>query len=103
MAEAEQDLRLAAWAGDLATLKRLVEEGVDLEAKDDRGWTALMNAALQGKLDCLELLIAKGAKLDATRSSGTALMVAAGSGKLDCLKLLIAKGANLEATSIEGG
>ena len=32
--QAEEALRDAARRGDLATLKRLVEEGVDLEAKD---------------------------------------------------------------------
>ena len=32
--QAERDLLRAAQSGDLATLKRLVEEGVNLEAKD---------------------------------------------------------------------
>ena len=29
------------------------------------GWTALMNAAANGKLSCLELLVEKGADLNA--------------------------------------
>ena len=33
--QAEKALRDAAWRGDLATLKRLVEEGVDVNAKSD--------------------------------------------------------------------
>ena len=33
----EVNLRHAAWSGDLATLTRLVAEGVNLEAKDEVG------------------------------------------------------------------
>jgi hypothetical protein len=32
--QAEENLRMAAWEGDLATLKRLVAEGLNLEAAE---------------------------------------------------------------------
>ena len=62
---AEKALLNAAEQGKLATLARLVEEGVNVNATHRRGFTALMHAAISGKLDCLEHLIAKGANLNA--------------------------------------
>lgn len=104
--EAEEALIKAAKQGDLATLTRLLEEkGVNVNASDMYHRTALMWAADNGKLDCLDYLIAKGANLEATQGDGcTAFMLAAGCsggnkhGKLDCLDHLIAKGANVNAT-----
>ena len=63
--QAEKALPEAAREGDLATLTRLVEEGVNLEASNYSGITALMKAAALGKLDCLDHLVAKGANLEA--------------------------------------
>ena len=62
--QAERDLLKAATEGNLATLTSLVKQGVNLEAKDWGGFTALIYAAAFGKLDCLDHLIATGANLD---------------------------------------
>ena len=63
----------AAWfdavkRGDLATVKKMVEQGQDIEAKDDAelGQTALGWAAFIGYEDMVDYLIAKGADLHAT-------------------------------------
>ena len=167
--QAEEALINAAMVGDLATLTRLVEEGVNVNATNvgaappaapsplrpspvalaarhpcypalslppltacgaaaappQNSFTALMCAAANGKFDCLEYLIAKGANLYARTNvrrgpaappaaphsrppltacgaaaappqwGRTALMRAANYGNLDCLDYLIAKGANL--------
>ena len=97
-------LRNAAGEGDLATLKRLVEEGVDLEATDKYGNTALMCAAREGKLDCLALLIAKGANLDATVDDNkrTALHKAAYCGHTPCVEALLKAGADASLKDRDG-
>lgn len=63
----------AAWfdavkRGDLATVKKMVEQGQNLEAKDDAalGQTALGWAAFIGYEDMVDYLIGKGASLYAT-------------------------------------
>ena len=56
-----------------------------------------MYAASRGKLDCLELLIAKGAKLDATDNvwnKSTALHKAARNGHAPCVEALLKAGAD---------
>ena len=95
---AERRLLKAAETGALATLKRLVEEGVNLEATDEGGKTALVLAAWQDNLDCLKHLIAMGANLEARDQKGErALIDAAALGNLECVDYLIAKGANVNA------
>ena len=101
--DAAETLLDAAKRGDLATLKRLVEEGVDLEARGEYYESALMKAAEAGNLDCLEHLVTKGANVNATNDRfGTALMKAAANGNLGCLEHLVTKGAELEAENIDG-
>ena len=97
-------LRIAAIQGDLTTLKRLVEEGVNLEARDGpHGWTALIWAASGGKLGCLELLIAKGAKLDAiSNDKWTALHQAALCGRAPCVEALLKAGADARLKNKDG-
>ena len=70
--DAAETLLDAAKRGDLATLKRLVEEGVDLEARGEYYESALMKAAEAGNLDCLEHLVTKRAKLEATNKVSAA-------------------------------
>ena len=110
--QAKKALRRAAWQGDFATLKRLVEEGVDLEAKG--GVSAAPPARLPSPLHpspsaraarrrCCPApspppLTACGAAAAPPQYGTTALMYAANYGKLDCLEHLVAKGAKLEAT-----
>jgi len=57
-------LREAAREGDLATLKRLVEEGVDVDAANPYGATALAYACDKGHLEVVEFLVAAGADVN---------------------------------------
>jgi len=61
-AVAEMALLKAAENGDLNTLERLVSQGVDIDAVDGVGRTAIMWASLHGNKACIEHLIGKGAK-----------------------------------------
>ncbi|MCK4319157.1 ankyrin repeat domain-containing protein [Candidatus Micrarchaeota archaeon] len=51
----------AAEKGDTREVERLIQEGVDIDAKDNYGWTALLLAAKEGHTKTAELLIEKGA------------------------------------------
>jgi hypothetical protein len=62
------DLRLAARAGDLATVRALVESGVAVDTADSWGTTALMLAAKQGETAVAAYLLSKGADPDARES-----------------------------------
>jgi ankyrin repeat protein len=68
------------WAGNFSTtspepvlpvVKYLVEElGIDVNAQDKAGYTAVMGAAYRGQNDVVEYLVSKGAKLDFRTARG---------------------------------
>ena len=65
----------AAFWGYLDIARLLVEKGADVDARDDTGVTALMNAAWDQRLELVEFLIEKGADVNARDQDGkTALM-----------------------------
>jgi hypothetical protein len=55
---------------DLEALKLLLDLGVDMNAANDQGLTALMGAAQRGANDEIVALVERGAKLD-VRDKGT--------------------------------
>jgi len=57
MSRTEFELVKAAREGDLATVKRLLDLGTTVEAKDEKGWTAILSAAYEGHEDVVALLI----------------------------------------------
>lgn len=85
--------------GNMADVKKAVEETKDINVLDEKGYTALHWAAMSGELDAAKFLISKGADVNARGSiSGyTPLHWAAAFGKLDLVKLLIEKGADVNA------
>ena len=60
----------AAKAGDLAAVQAQLDAGVDVNAKDWLGGTALLEAAIKGHKEVVELLIAKGADVNAKDVDG---------------------------------
>jgi uncharacterized protein len=74
--------------------------GIDLEVKDERGWTPLMIAAANGKEKLTELLIHSGARLMAKDVNGfTPLHWAAFKGMSNIVTLLISKEVDIDAQS----
>lgn len=61
----------AAGAGDIATIQTMLENGTDVNAKDDTfGHTALIIASRKGRSEVVELLLAKGADSNAADNYG---------------------------------
>ncbi|NTV79913.1 MAG: ankyrin repeat domain-containing protein [Candidatus Aminicenantes bacterium] len=92
-------LRYAAREGRVDEVRRLLDEGADIEAKGDNDAdNALMEAARAGHTAVIQLLLDRGANVNSKRSSGlTALLVAADSGQLPAVRLLLSRGADVTA------
>ena len=88
---------------DLDKIHRLVDDGVDMEAKDASGLTPLSMAALRGYLTIVKFLVGRGADMETRDGHGwTPLSLAAYSGNLDVVKFLVNHGADMK-TKINGG
>jgi len=85
----------AAASGDVESVRQSVAAREDLEARDERGWTALMFAAFRGHLDVARVLLEAGADVDGRAAEGsTPLMGAALSGHRALVELLLRRGAD---------
>jgi len=91
------DLHFAASTGDLASVRALVLCGIDLDAFDDIGFTALHHAAHKEQLQVILELLSSGANVDAqdeNRIGNTPLGEVAGYCSLDVAKALVEHGAD---------
>jgi len=82
----------AAIRSDKTYLKKLIDEGCDINAKDQLGRTVLMLAAGSGNAETVKFLLENNAKDNTkTKSGETALMMAANRGRSEIIKLLLKK------------
>ena len=103
MSPLNDDLFDAANRGDLKKVKRLLNEGADVNAKDEDGWTPLHWAAYYGHLNVVKLLVDRGADVNAKSKAGeTPLHWAAANGHLDVVEFLVDRGADVNAKSKAG-
>ena len=51
--------------GDARLLQRMLDEGADFNFGSANGWTPLLAAAWRWKLECVALLLERGADIDA--------------------------------------
>jgi ankyrin repeat protein len=81
-----------ARSGHESVIQLLIEEGADVTAKADDGWTALHLAAQNGHDAAIELLLERGADVAAKDNDGwTALHLAAQNGHETVVQLLLEK------------
>jgi ankyrin repeat protein len=96
-ASISQDMVRAIVQDKPGEVKDLLDKGESLDARQN-GQTALHIAAMNGKVDIVTILIARGANVNIQDDQGvTPLMLASKTGKVDAVKALIAQGAKLEA------
>lgn len=99
----EADLARAARARDRGTLARLLQLGLPVDGRDERGATALIHAAGAGQLDLVTDLIGAGADTDvATQSGATALSAACVSGQMAVIGLLLDSGVPVDQPMRQG-
>jgi len=92
------DLYRAALLGDVKNVKRLVQEGSELDRKDEWGWTALIWAMRGKQKEVAEFLIAKGANVNPKgKKDLTPLYLALKNNQKELVEMLIAKGADVNA------
>jgi ankyrin repeat protein len=73
---AKTNLAVAAMVGDTAEVQRFLKEGSDVNAKDDKGNTALILAVERGHLEVVKLLLENHADVNVKASGETALDIA---------------------------
>ena len=85
----------AVRAGDIKAITTALDQGADVNAKNEMGVTALWIAVSKGKLDVIELLVKRGADVNARDGIWyqTPLSSAVGSRRVDIAKFLITSGA----------
>ena len=88
-------LMVAAERSHLETVKVLMKQGADVQARSNRGWTPLMVAVAGGHTEITRLFLDEGAKWDVKSKAGwTALKVAFKLGKKEVVLQLMEAGAN---------
>jgi len=99
----ESDIEAAIRKGDLDEVRQLIEEGANIDTKDETGATPLHWAADASHTGIAELLISKGADVNATANDGfRPLHFAANAGSTMMAELLINEGAAINATENVG-
>jgi ankyrin repeat protein len=85
----------AAFRGDLAAVRDLLDVGANVNAIDEQGWTPLLRAVQRRRFDVARLLIDAGASVTARDRRGRdALYWAASYGAADIVSALLDRGAS---------
>src|SRR5688500_10301671 len=99
-ADAVDDFHLAIAQGDVGAVKRALGKDADLvNRRNPNGFTPLFQAAIQGRTAIAELLLDRGAQVDAKVLGETPLFRACFRGDVKTAALLLDRGANVEAAN----
>ncbi|CAJ0931233.1 unnamed protein product, partial [Mesorhabditis belari] len=95
------DIFTAASIGDNDVIKSQILRGIDINARNVSGWTALHYAAYLGHEATVSLFLDNSAQIDTCNARGqTALMLASACGNLSTVNLLLKRGASVDRVDI---
>ncbi len=97
------DLVKAASTGNLSRVLALIEEGVDVDLKNNNGTTALIASIDEGHEEIVHALLDKGANVDQAKNGVTALIMASSLGQETIVQALLTKGAQVNLKDDFGG
>lgn len=96
-------LMVALDNGQSQIAKILLDKGIDVNIKDNKGLTALMYAGMNDNIEVAKLLLDKGADVNIKNNySETALMHALIKENIEIVKLLLDRGANINVRDKNG-
>jgi ankyrin repeat protein len=80
--------------GDSQAIRKLIEDGADVNARDAEGNTPLILASFYAGPKCVELMLGMGARVNATNNDGVTALVRAATNR-EKTRLLVNAGANV--------
>ena len=102
-AEDTTPLLEAVYVDDVATVRRLLQNGAEVSTANRYGVTPLVTACQNGNPELVRLLLGAGADAGTVQAGGeTALMTAARTGQAECVRALLEKGAEVNARERRG-
>jgi ankyrin repeat protein len=102
--EKERDMITAAERGELVVVRNLFREGARIDARDQRGRTALLAATQRNRVEVARFLIQEGADVNAKDFiQDTPFLYAGAEGRTEILKMTLAAGADLKDINRYGG
>src|SRR5712691_2451058 len=104
----EEAIVAAAGSGDLEAVQEFLKAGVDVNARNAMGSTALMDAAGAGSLDVVKALVARGADVNIQNKDGWTALHAAVNGDQPraqaqpIVAFLLESGAHVDLATTDG-
>jgi ankyrin repeat protein len=98
--ETERTMIQAAERGEIVTVRRLLADGARINARDQRGRSALLAATHRNQVETARVLIQEGADVNAKDFiQDTPFLYAAAEGRTEILKMTLAAGADVKDTN----
>lgn len=103
-ADPVEDLFSSVNKSDLREVREVIENGANVNAKNEFGTPALMIACIKGNFDVVGYLVEKGADVNAKdKNGGTALIAASQYAPFNVIKFLIENNADVNAQTNKEG